>query len=196
MRLPIFAPLPVAALALLATPAAAQRLDTRRVDVKETADATICGFNAHPGMILNDASKSGRRKVASWTGAPAEDADARMKLAWEPAAGSWRTPPFLGVGFTVPASSALSQGIVAGASVFIDDGKPIPLQYNASRDKLVFAANRDIDNIGARIIASDSVVLEILDFAGTSLKRYRWNTHRLNDAVETVSVVGWSCTSP
>ena len=195
MRLPIVAPIAIAALALLATPAAAQRLDTRRIDIKESADATTCGFNAHPQMTLNDASKSGRRKVASWSGAPAEDADARMKLAWEPAS-NWRTPPFLGVGFTVPASAALSHGIVAGASVVIDDGKPIPLHYNASRDRLIFAANRDTDNIGARIIDSDSVVLEVFDSAGTSLKRYRWDTPRLNDAVETVSVVGWSCTSP
>lgn len=184
------------ALTALASPATAQRLDTRRVNIVETAEATTCGFNAHPQMTLNDASKSGRRKVATWNGAPAENADARMKLAWEPAASSWRTPPFLGVGFTVPADARLNRDKVAGASLIIDDGKPIPLLYNASRDRLVFAANKDTDNIGARVIGSDEVVLEILDSAGTSLSRYSWNTHWLGDAVETVSVVGWSCTTP
>ena len=191
MRLPIA----ILALAALATPAAAQRLDTRRIDIRETADATTCGFNAYPQMTLNDATKSGRRKVAAWNGAPAENADARMKLAWEPAETNWRAPPFLGIGFTVPADAGLSRDSVMGASVIIDDGKPIPLLYNASGDRLVFAANKDTDNVGARIIGSDSVVLEILDSAGTALRRYSWDTHRLADAVETVSVVGWSCTS-
>lgn len=192
MRLPIA----IAAMLLLATPALAQRLDTRRVDIVETADAVTCGFNAYPEMRLNDASKSGRGKVAAWNGAPAENPDARMKLAWKPAASNWRTPPFLGVGFTVPTDAKLSRDSVAGASVIIDDGKPIPLLYNASGNRLVFAANRDTDNAGARIVGSDGVVLEILDSAGTALRRYSWNTRRLADAVETVSVVKWSCTTP
>jgi len=192
MRLPIAA----GALLLLATPAAAQRLDTRRIEVHKVGASTMCSFNAHRGMMLMDASEGGGGKVASWTGAPAEDANARMRLAWEPSETGWRTPPFLAVGFTIPSAATLSRDTVAGASVIIDEGKPIPLVYNASGDKLVFAANRDTDNVGARIVGSDSVVLEILDAAGTALRRYSWDTRRLGDAVETVSVVGWSCTSP
>ncbi|MES2444108.1 MAG: hypothetical protein V4574_14870 [Pseudomonadota bacterium] len=184
------------ALTLLATPAAAQRLDTRRIDVRETATSTMCGFNAYRDMTLVDGTKGGSGKLATWNGAPAEDANARMRLVWEPATGGWRTPPFLGVGFAIPSDAALSRDKVSGASVIIDGGRPIPLQYNASRDKLIFAVNRDTDNIGARVIGSDSVVLEILDSAGTSLRRYSWNTSRLGDAVETVAVVGWSCTTP
>jgi hypothetical protein len=184
------------ALLLLATPAAAQRLNTTRIDVHENDTNATCGFQADRALTLMDGSKGGNGKVATWNGAPAEDASARMKLVWEPATEGWRTPPFLGVGFTIPASATLSRDTVAGASVIIDDGKPIPLLFNASGDKLVFAANRDTDNVGARIIGSDSVVLELLDSAGTALRRYNWNTYRLADAVETVSVVGWSCTSP
>jgi hypothetical protein len=193
MRLPIVA---IAAIALLAAPAGAQRLNTTRIDIHETATVTTCGFQSDRAMTLSDGTKGGGGKVAMWNGAPAEDANARMKLVWEPASESWRTPPFLGVGFTVPAGPKLSRDTVAGASVIIDDGKPIPLLYNASGDKLIFAANRDTDNVGARIIGSDSVVLEILDSAGTALRRYSWDTHRLDNSVETVSVVGWSCTSP
>jgi hypothetical protein len=192
MRLPIA----VAAFALLATPALAQRLDTRRIDVRETAISTTCGFNAYPGMTLVDGTKAGNGKVARWNGSATEDANAQMQLVWEPAETNWRTPPFLGVGFKVATDAKLSRDNVAGASIFIDDGKPIPLRYNASGDTLIFVANRDTDNIGARAIGSDKVVLEILDSAGTALRRYSWNTRRLADAVETVSVVGWSCTSP
>ena len=192
MRLPIA----VAALALLATPAAAQRLDTRRIEVRETSISTMCGFNAYPGMTLIDGTKAGSGKVANWSGGAAEDAHAQMQLIWEPAKRNWRTPPFLGVGFRVPTDSALSRDTVSNASLVIDDGKPIPLLYNASSDKLIFAANRDTDNVGARVIGSDGVVLEILDGEGKALRRFSWDTRRLADAVETVSVVGWSCTTP
>jgi hypothetical protein len=188
-------PIAIAALAVLATPAATQRLNTVRNNLHSSPHGTVCGFDAYPEMTLIDGAKAGG-KVASWNGAAAEDKDARMKLVWEPAASNWRTPPFLGVGFTIPASAALSQGSVGGASLIIDDGKPIPLLYNASGNKLIFAANRDTDNAGARVIGSDGVVLEILDPAGKSLRRYSWDTRRLADAVETVSVVRWSCTSP
>lgn len=191
MRLPIA----VAVLTAFALPAAAQRLDTRRIDIRETADAVTCGFNTYPQMTLNDASRSGS-KVAAWTGAPAEDAGARMKLVWQPGETNWRTPPFLGVGFTVPTDAGLNRDSVTGASVIVDGGKPIPLRYNASANRLIFSANRDTDNVGARIIGSDAVVLEILDSAGKALRRYSWDTRRLADAVETVSVVHWSCTTP
>jgi hypothetical protein len=186
----------IAAAALLATPAAAQRLDTRRIDLREAGDRTICSFEAYPQMMLVDPGEAGRDKAATWAGASAENADALMQMAWEPAKVSWRTPPFRGVAFTIPADPTLSRDTVASAGLIIDDGKPIPLAYNASGNKLFFVANRDTDNIGARIIGSDSVVLEVLDSAGTSLRRYSWNTTRLADAVETVSVVGWSCTTP
>lgn len=185
-----------AVLTTLATPAAAQRLDTRRIDVRESATSTMCGFNAHPQMTLVDGTKGGNGKIATWNGAPAEEANARMRLVWEPATSGWRTPPILGVGFTIPVAAKLNTDTVGGASLIIDDGKPIPLQFNASRGKLIFAANQNTDNVGARIIGSDSVILEILDRPGTMLRRYTWNTRRLADAVETVSVVGWSCTTP
>jgi hypothetical protein len=191
MRLPIA----IAALCLITLPAFAQRLDTRRVDIRETATSTMCGFNAYPMMSLVDGTKSGGGKVATWASGAIEDANAQMQLIWEPATSNWRTPPFLGVGFKVPAGASLSRDTVGGASLILDGGKPIPLLYNASADKLIFAANRDTDNVGARVIASDVATLEILDPAGKSLRRYGWATHRLADAVETVSVVGWSCTS-
>jgi len=188
--------LTAAALTLTATPAAAQRLDTRRIDVRETAASTMCGFNAYPQLTLADGSKGGSGKVATWNGAPDEDAEVRMRLIWEPARSGWRTPPFLAVGFTVPVGAGLRADTVGAASLIIDDGKPIPLQFNASRDKLIFAANRDTDNVGARVIGSDKIVLEVLDPVGTALRRYSWDTNRLADAVETVSVVGWSCSNP
>jgi len=192
MRLLIFA----AALTALAVPATAQRLNTTRIDIHPLADGgTTCGFQAYDGLVLADSGKGGG-KVAMWAGAPAEDANARMKLAWEPAASNWRTPPFLGVGFTVPADAKLNSDTVVSATLIVDDAKPIPLRFNASRDKLIFGVDRDTDNVGARVIGSDNVVLELLDSAGTALVRYGWNTRRLADAVETVSVVGWSCTTP
>lgn len=192
MRLPIA----VAVLTAFALPAAAQRLDTRRINVVETAELTSCGFNAYDRLVLTDVGKHDAGKFASWNGAPAEDAKVDLHLIWEPAETNWRTPPFLGVGFTVPTDAGLSRDSVAGASVIVDGGKPIPLLYNASANRLIFAANRDTDNVGARIIGSDEVVLEILDSAGKALRRYSWDTRRLADAVETVSVVHWSCTTP
>lgn len=186
----------VAALSLIALPAAAQRLNTTRTDIHPLADGgATCGFQAYAGLVLAEGGNGGS-KMAMWAASSVENASAQMKLAWEPATTNWRTPPFLGVGFTILTDSGLDRDTVASASLILDGGKPIPLLYNATGNKLIFAANRDTDNVGARVIASDVVTLEILDPAGKSLRRYSWNTHRLADAVETVSVVGWSCTSP
>lgn len=186
----------VAALSLIALPAAAQRLNTTRTDIHPLADGgTTCGFQAYAGLVLAEGGNGGS-KMAMWAGPSVENANAQMKLAWEPARTNWRTPPFMGVGFTIPTDSGLDRDIVASASMIIDDGKPIPLLYNASANRLVFGVTRDTDNVGARVIASDAVVVEILDAKGKSRRRYTWNTHRLADAVETVSVVGWSCTTP
>jgi len=186
----------IAVMVLFATPVAAQRLDTRRIDILETANSTICSFNAYRQMTLIDGTKGGSGKVARWNGPPAEDASAAMELIWEPAAKGWRTPPFLGVGFRIPADATLSRDTVGAASLVIDGGKPIPLQFNASRDKLIFAVNRDTDNIGARVIGSDAIALEIRNAAGAALRRYTWNTTRLADAVETMAVANWSCANP
>jgi len=49
------------------------------------------------------------------------------------------------------------------------------------------------DNVGARIIGSDSVVSKSSISAGTALRRYSWDTRRLADAVETVSLAS-ECT--
>jgi hypothetical protein len=189
-------PVAVAALVLLATPAAAQRLNTTRVDVRDTAASTMCGFQAYPEMTLVDDTKTGNGKSAVWIGGASGDPHAEMRLIWGPAARNWRTPPFLAVGFVIATDARLNRDSASGASLVIDGGKPIPLLYNTSGDRLIFVANRDTDNVGARVIGSDDVVLEVLDFAGTSLRRYTWDTRRLGDAVETVSVVGWGCSTP
>lgn len=194
-----------AAFTTLALPAHAQRVDTRQIDIRETASGRTCSFNAYRDLTLIDTRKGRDANIATWRrpaqGLPATDASARMELIFTPArigAYQWMTPPILGLGFTIRADAVLTRESVAGARLSIDGGPPIALQYSASRTNLIFAVNRDIDQVAHRMIEFNrkTADLEILDANGATLRRYSFDISRLNASVEVVSIVGWTCDAP
>ncbi len=197
--------LAVATFAALALPAHAQRVDTRQIDIRETAAGRTCSFNAYPDITLVDARKGRDANLATWRksaqGLPAGDTTARMELIFGPAdigERKWMTPPVLGLGFTIRADATLTRDAVAGARFSIDGGPPIALQYNASRTNLIFPVSPDADTIAYRMIEFNrkTADLEILGANGATLRRYSFDISRLNAGVEVVSIVGWTCDDP
>jgi hypothetical protein len=195
----------IAALTIAALPAHAQRVDTRQIDIRETASGRTCSFNAYPDITLIDTRKGRDGNIATWRksarGLPAKDTSARMELIFGPAGigeGKWMTPPVLGLGITIRADATLTRESVAGARLSIDGEAPIALQYNASRTNLIFAVNRDADTVAHRMIEFNrkTADLEILDANGGTLRRYSFDISRLNAGVEVVSIVGWTCDAP
>ncbi|MES2444107.1 MAG: hypothetical protein V4574_14865 [Pseudomonadota bacterium] len=192
MRLPIAA---AVALALLATPAAAQRLNTTRIDVREGPSGTRCGFQAFPEMTLDDASARGF-KAATWRKAANEDAAAILQLVFGPAKDTWRAPSFILIAFAVPATAVPNPKAVASGRLSIDGRAPFTLAYEMLGNKLVFTHQQDVGAFGNTLIASRTATLEIRSSARKTLRRYSWNTETLAEAAETIEVASWSCTGP
>jgi hypothetical protein len=190
------------AIALLASPAAAQRLDTTRIDISHPPGSTLaarghlCSFEAYPEVRLIIASFSYQHSFAEWSSAPAEDPDARLQLLWTAASGDWRSPPFALVEFQMSDGGVVNADMIGGGELILDGHKAIPLHYFASHGGLFFRAMENIDSVGAQMVGSNLAALQIYDKAGAPLRRFNWDISRLANAVETVSVVGWSCTSP
>ena len=193
-----------AAFTALALPAHAQRVDTRRIEIREMPSSTMCSFNAYRDLTLIDGAKGGHGKVATWRKAPEGSPlgeRARLELVFEPAEageGKWRRPPILGLAFHAYADDTLTRDAIGGARLSIDGESPVELQYNASRDKFTFAVALDTEEVAHRLIkfGRKTAEVEIYDRQGTTIRRYTIDIDRLIDAVEIVSIVGWSCTSP
>ena len=120
LELPLMRLIPLsfgaAACATFALPAHAQRVDTRQIDIRETAAGRTCSFNAYRDLTLIDTRKGREANIATWRksaqGLPAADASARMELIFTPARigeYQWMTPPVLGLGFTIRADAGLSR---------------------------------------------------------------------------------------
>lgn len=186
----------VLAALLFATPAAAQRLDTRRVKVVETEAGTTCDFNAYP-MTLIGGADGGKAAFAAWIQAPdnarPEDRD-RFKFAFVPT-DDWRKPAVIGIAAEIYKDKVLTAGTIGSAWLRFD-GSPAIAAFSTSGDKLIFAMTRDLDGLGARLVTASTLQLDIMNPAGRIIRSYWWDVSRLGDGMETGSVVGWSCTTP
>ncbi|MDF7775513.1 hypothetical protein P1X14_09665 [Sphingomonas sp. AOB5] len=188
----------IAVALIAATPAVAQRIDTRRIDIREMTSSTLCTFNAYRELTLVDASKEGRTSVARWK-APSEIGDPRpahLEAIFTASKGRWSDAPFLGIAFIVDGDEALSKTSVSGARAVIDEEAPVDLLYHASGERMTFPVGGDPGGFGRQLIDGDTVRLEVLGKDGAVIRSYRWNVKRFDEVVEVVSIVGWSCTSP
>lgn len=191
--------LAAAALTALALPASAQRLDTRRVDIKTVGDRTTCGFNAYPGMTLVE-NKDLRTVIL---GLPAEgaqpDIGPTMSLLFGQAQ-DWRRPAVMGILLGGRGSATLKADAIFSGRLRVDGGPAFALfATNGDGNGETFTMISDMainPAIYAMIDHSQRVDVDLLDARGKVLRSFNWDTRRVSDAVETVSVVGWSCTSP
>lgn len=187
--------LAAAALTALALPAQAQRLDTRRINIESDKYHTKCGFSSYPELTLVT-TRNGN--AASWVKAPegvAPDAGVILSLAFSPAKGGWQRPAILVLMLTGPMDSGVSA--VARGRLRVDGEPGVPMSFSSRPDKfMMMAGNNGNEAVYSMIDHSKRAEIDLLDSNGAVVRTYSWDTSRLADAVETVSVVGWSCTSP
>ncbi|NML05141.1 hypothetical protein [Sphingomonas sp. G-3-2-10] len=186
------------ALLALASPALAQRVDTRRIDIREMGTNTICSFNAFRDLTLIDASKSGKASVGRWKGASDASASppAYLEAVFTASKDRWFDAPFIGVAFSIEADAALSTSSVSGARAVIDGDAPVDLLYHASGDKLSFPVPGDPSGFARRLIRAKTLRLDILGRDGNVAATRTWSIRRFGEAVEVVSIVGWKCDTP
>lgn len=184
------------ALSLLATTATAQRLDTRRINLRDTGTNKICDYNAYP-ITLIDSGKA-ESAFATWR-QPPQDAKPGAQDRFEFVFGyapDWRKPASVGIGARIYADAEINTDTV-GSARFLFDGQPAAASYHASgSEKLIFAIGPNLDGWSKRLVDTDTLDLEIMNNDGRILRSYRWDVRRLGEGLETVAVTQWSCTSP
>jgi hypothetical protein len=187
-------PILAAALIAAALPAQAQRLDTSRTIVERKGEWITCNFNAYPELQLVDNPYGG---IGSWGKSPEGAAPGdgiRMVLIFSRAE-NWRRPK--GSMLVVAGRLDPELGAVASGRLRIEGAAPAALRFASKDDEyLLMADNSGIETVYALIDHAKRAEVDLLDADGTVLRSYGWDTSRLTDAVETVSVAGWSCTSP
>ena len=182
------------ALAALSLPAHAQRLNTTRVNIEVRGDTAVCGFAGYPGLTLGH---NRVQKIATWVQAPegaAHGDHTRMTLNFMPTK-NWRRPQIMML--SVRGRSDASLGSVTRGRLSIDGGAPVPMSFNGRDDAFLMIAGHNAEEAVYSMIDNSKLAeVDLLDENGAVVRSYSWDTSRLSDAVETVSVVGWSCTSP
>jgi len=182
------------ALALLATPVVGQRVDTRRVDVRESGTGTTCGFRAYRELTLVDASRTGRGRVASWARPAIEDSGAILRLTFR-AGTNWRSPGMMEATFTIAPGVAPVGATGPGARISIDGETPIRLEHGVSGAGRVFAIKNpdELAAFGLRLIRGRRVELVLPGSGESGPRRYSWNVAEFGDAAEVLEIAGWSC---
>jgi len=186
------------ALTPLALPAQAQRLDTSRIDIKTKDGETSCGFNSYPGMTLTESETSKSVLLVLPAEGATADSGPYMTLMLQKGDRDWRHPMVLGIIVGGRGDAAFASGAVSAGRLSVDGSSGADLfATNREPPSFVLISDMTIDpTVYAMIDNSKRADLDLLDSKGGILRRYRWDTHRVSDAIETVSVVGWSCTTP
>lgn len=211
-----------AAFILSAAPAAAQRVDTHRIDT--TGSETSCTLRAAPDLSL---SHNGARAIyGHWVRqaiGPDPNDGVRLYFGFSPEPGTSRTTPF---------------GVIATTSFYLDtpllehtrrvrvevDGRDIgvaplydppyvPKPGEEEDDQILVSSPRprpprlwtpstwsfpakDRATAVQRIMRGKRLTLILLDESGREVGRFRWDTHSLRDIPEILDRIDWSCTGP
>jgi hypothetical protein len=208
-----------ASLILFAVPAAAQRVDTQRIDT--SGSGTSCTLRAAPDLHI---SHNGERAIhALWfqqaTGSNASDG-ARLYVSFRPETAAPRTTPF---GVTVNTNFYIDTPQLQWTkSVRVEvDGRDIgvapvydppiePDQDNEAqlvvltpsvRPRLWIPSTwtfpaKDYAAAARRIMRGKRLELILLDQDGKELDRFRWDTSSLRDIPAILDRIDWSCTGP
>lgn len=191
----------MAALSLLLPGAAeAQRIDTRRIDIRHLEDgATSCRFAALPALQLG---YSATRQNAL-LGLPAQDSDrANLSIFYKPRAGQ----PFgvatlsPSIDLAVPAGDPMPYimhgrlRIDGTGAVFALEGKPTPT-VAGSNGALYSFETTDPHALATTLAGGRTAQFELLADSGAVGATYRWDVAMLGGIPELLDAVQWSCTS-
>lgn len=194
-------------LSMAATPALAQRLDTRRVDIetvtKGKEKGTSCHFAAVPGLTLFKGP--GKKDIASavWRPASIEDPQATLRLPFRLGRNGGREFRFGNLALFYKPEGDSTPPSMDSATVVLD-GSPRPgLNWLTMDDQetrtiaAVFMGTDDIMNAtGNAVMQSRSMTIELGSKAAGTRTSYSFDTSRLRDVAELLELVHWDCLSP
>lgn len=197
MRLAIATAVVIAA---CVTPAAAQRVDTRRYLVGGPGTGQVsCRFTANKYFKLEHAP-NGTHSIAEWM-AWAAGTEASQGLMLEVVLARRAGTDDAGVaaaGFEIPvARRAFSRPVVSTRILIdgLDSGIPTRLERRL-RTLRVFPLEGRAQVFGQRLMDAKTATLELLDGHRALVRSYTWDVDRFDDDVERVQLVHWNCSSP
>ena len=182
-----------------ATPALAQRVDTRRMDIHPGPAAHFdnCGFTAVEALRLQEFGEDSSKAVASWF-VPADNVApgaATLHMAFAPVPGdaSSTTVAILHAEIRLAGTPASARLRIEGQDsklVLAVAATDAPGRY------LVEPRESDRDAMIDWLVAATSAESEPLDRSGASLGRFVFDVHELRRIPELLELVRWRCTSP
>lgn len=181
---------------LAASPAFAQRIDTRVDDVAENADGYSCASHAYPGLHLIYDWR-GTDRSASWDfpARESEAGDLRMLTAFQPDLDK----PFgtatsvLGFQLTLTRASLAANPHAAHLRV---DGKPDGTVFDLTGDRkslTLSIVERQRQDLAERLMDANIVEIDLIDASGAQLGRFSWDVRSLRRAPELLQLINWSC---
>jgi hypothetical protein len=184
----------LAAALAVTNPAAAQRVDTTRIDITRTSDGgQTCRFRARPELRMTH-GPNGAHARAEWT-KPARSKDATLIVRLMPGTGRhglWTVvDPILldsaGVSGHPTAARLMLDGTESKAMVRLAPSHAIgpPLR--------VLADEEDREALAAEMMFTKVAELVLYDRAGKEIRRYAWDVDWLDSTVEIPAIAGWNC---
>lgn len=179
--------LSVIALCAVALPAMAQRVDTRRYDLRDVDGITACKFNAVDGLMLTQFA-AGPGTNAIWHG---EADGAVLDIGYAPQDGSARIVGFdLAVMDPGPAQRT--------ARLYLDDqATSFALEPGDTDHGFHFFLDQaQWGDIVQQMMTHSTARLEMLDASGKLLHSYSWDIFKLRRIPELLDLVHWGCRTP
>lgn len=184
-------------LALLATPAVAQRIDTRVDEVIETSDGFFCRSHAYPELRISHDWRGGDR-AAIWTG-QARDSGATDTLHLSARFDPSDSAPF-GVAASIPGFqldlNANPLVRTPRAAYLRIDGvpDPTPLSVDGDRNSVTIAVVERLRTVLAdRLMTASIVEIDITDGSVSPMRRVGWDVRKLRRIPELLQLINWSC---
>lgn len=196
MRLPIAA----AVLAIIAFPAAAQRVDDRVDDVRITPDGFACRSHAMPELLILHGPDGANRRGSVAYAAAEDDGhnDLRLVIAFAPDAERRHKTGAAFAGFYLRTTGSSDKRPVTAAVLAID-GVPDAARLRLTSDRFyapsysITAAPEDRVPLAERLGAARTAELALLEAGGQAVRRFTWDIRRLDDAREMFLLTGPRC---
>jgi hypothetical protein len=184
-----------------ATPALAQRVDTRRIDIQPgpRPHYDSCNFTAVQNLRLEEYG-GGDAARASWTAKAAGAAPhgATLLIGFAPVPGDPSSTEIEKAGAEIEAPDLPDD---ASAHLFVDGADSgltldVAPSYPRGRRFLAIARDGERASVVERMIAGTTAEIVLTGPSGAVLGRYGFDVYQLRRIPELLELVLWSCTSP
>ncbi len=189
------------ALASIASPTQAQRVDTRRIDIHIAPidHFANCAFTAVTGLRLRELGTDASFATASWS-MPAKGSDDRgtvLQVSFEREQEDLSKTAVLVAGILV----AMPPGAPRPASTHVlldgnDSGAAFGISDSSSGKYIVNPVPKLLSIYANRLVRAQTAEPDLFGPSGASLASYRFDVRQLRRIPELLDLVHWSCTSP